>query len=197
MESSWLFLFLPYLPSNCLGSEYGGGWCHKGDRDNFLQKTLHRHPHRAAALGKTEPFSRDQNISLQWELPSPSPESLHGSSWSAQHGICMAGHTSCWDRSHSCTLLSPALQLLLGAFGQVTLCLSFPNCKMETRILHFAATLVQEYRRQCLWCSIWMQYLWYTIYQQGSTTNAALSLQLALLLFYWWNLCYQKLSRCT
>lgn len=109
MESSWLLVFLPHLHSGCLDCKYGGGRCHKGDRDNFLQKALHRHPERAAALQNTEPFSRDQNTSLQWELPNPSPESLHGSSCSAQPGVGMAGHSSCWDHSH--TLLSPALRL--------------------------------------------------------------------------------------
>lgn len=85
-------------------------------------------------------------------FPVPSPEPLRGCRRSARQGFCMSGQTSSWDRSHSCTLLSPALQLLLGDFGQAALCLSFPNCKTEKEILLFAQIfLLQEY--------LWIRYL--------------------------------------
>lgn len=184
MESSWLLVFLPCLHSDCLDCKYGGSWCHKGDGHNFLQKTLHRHPKRAAALQNTEPFSRDQNTSLQWELPNPSPESLHGSSCSAQPGICMAGHTSWWDCSH--TLLSPALQLAQASHSVPHLP-QLQNGQEDTSLCWDFGSGIQV-------AVFVMQYLWYTIYQQGSSSNAAL-LQLTLLLFYSrWNLYYQKLS---
>ena len=89
-------------------------------------------------------------------FPVPSPEPLPGCRQSAQHRFCMSGQTSSWNRSRSCTLLSPALQLLLGDFRQATLCLSFLSCKMGKRILLSAEIfLLQEYRRQYLW----IQYL--------------------------------------
>lgn len=107
MESSWLLVFLLICTQVVWTANMVEVDVTKGTGTTFCRKHC-RHPERAAALQNTEPFSRDQNISLQWELPNPSPESLPGSSCSAQPGVGMAGHSSCWDHGH--TLLSPALQ---------------------------------------------------------------------------------------
>lgn len=170
MESSWLLVFLPYLPSNCLDSKYGGGWCCKGGWDSFLQKAAHRHPERAAALQKTESFSRDQNISLQWKLPSPSPESLHGSSCSAQPGICMAGRTSSWDHSIAALCSAQPCDCSLGTLGKSLRAPASPGAKWRGGYI----ILLRSWLRSTggsLWDAVF-------VVQQGSTTNAALSLQL-------------------
>lgn len=195
MESCWLFVFLPCLPSDCLDCKYGGGWCRKGDRDSFVQKALHGNPKRAAALLRLSLFQGIRtsrcNGSFPIPLQSPCMEQL----------VCTARDLH--GRTHlplgfQLRSTSPALLLLLGDFGRVTLCLTFPSCKTERKMLHFAEILDQEYRRSVHDAVFGVPYLWYTIYQQGFTTNAELSLQLTSLIFYSrWNLCYQKLSCCT
>lgn len=128
MESSWQFIFFPYLTSNCLDSKYDGGRYGKEDRDSFLQKSIgvlrQQQPSKVC-----EPYSRvSKYLIAVWSSLARAPAwvQMVCTAW-----VCMSGQTSSWDRSRSCTLLSSALQLLLGDFGQATLCLSFPNCKME------------------------------------------------------------------
>lgn len=143
MESSWLFVFLPYLPADCLDCKYGGGWCRKEDKGQLSAEALHRHPERAAALLGLSLFQGIRtsrcNGSFPIPLQSPCMEQLVCTALDL-HGLAhLQG-----SQPHSA---SPALQLLLGDFGQVTLCLTFPSCKMERGILHFAEVLDQEYRR--------------------------------------------------
>lgn len=94
-------------------------------------------------------FQGTQNVSLQRGLPSPFARAPAWVQMAAQHGFACRGMLPPGMVATASALLLRALRQLLHDFGQAILCLSFPNCKMEERVLLFAETfLLQEYRRQ-------------------------------------------------